>query len=458
MDSVVRSRPSFSNEEIREELRRTCLIDSILANFGCLTFEALFETINDTAEDPPFQTVDELADFVISRTNAFDVTGGIVSNHSADFREMFGYMVNYICSEDPEKRSVATIQDAVDKFKNVRTYEIGKTDEEFSDFLEQHPNFFILRDDFPSILNPVSVTIPSAWERCALPVYSGSVRHDKSIVLVTVGEVVASSLASHSVRIKISKGKWSGQEIYATSSYLKLVENVALKFPVGTVVEVAANRSYNTNQLWTAFSVIGILDEDSSNGEKKENPNTVMFTTECTSGLCDEFSVEPKFAEDLVRSELSRIEKLDDIIGFEKDDNGTFLILNEDSSFGEVSFFAQRTVNFKKFIASLYPLFEVVEHEGEEYIWLRGTYVPGKNVYIPYFIFNPKSKLFSEYMSECLIILGYYDGIFDLVFRAVFRTVVVECVIHCHGNFAFYPQRGSCHSYNLATYRSLKAA
>lgn len=335
MPEIVKDRPVFSKGEIIDELRKVCLLDEILAENGALEFEPLFSLLQKIAEDPPFSNIDEMMDFVISRSNVFDVVYGTVKNRSVEFREMFGYLINYIFNQDPKNRSITTVRKALDKFESVRLYDVGRTEEDFLYFLRKHSNFFILQEDFLLFLNPACLKIPSAWQRWALPVYSKrKIRYDKSIVLAGVGQVVSALPNTHYVKVQITKGKWKGLTVYGVTKFIPSVDNVAIEFPVGTEVKLCAYRAYNAAQAWTAFSMTPNVDNavrDDANAvcnQTNREPFSSQFelssnvsSPRVVSGTEDfklqgdiNFS-EEFFFKNVLDTELKRIQEVDSFIG-----------------------------------------------------------------------------------------------------------------------------------------------
>lgn len=63
--------------------------------------------------------------------------------------------------------------------------------------------------------------------------------------------------------------------------------------------------------------------------------------------------------------------------------------LKEINSFTTINSRTKTVGDFKELISSsLYPLFEIAEHMGEEYVWPRGTFVNRENLFLPYFSFS----------------------------------------------------------------------
>lgn len=66
-----------------------------------------------------FSTFPELVKFIWIRSNVFEISHDLVRNHSQEFREMFGYLVNVLCSMDQSKRTVEVVNRAVVEFGAV---------------------------------------------------------------------------------------------------------------------------------------------------------------------------------------------------------------------------------------------------------------------------------------------------------------------------------------------------
>ncbi|VDM93300.1 unnamed protein product, partial [Onchocerca ochengi] len=165
----INERPVFNQEQIDKELKQVVLLDQILAEHGTLTLKALKDVGN------VFKNLNDLATFIGVRTNIFEVSFDLVRNHSQEFREMFGYLVNFLCGIDQPKRSLEVVIQVIERFNAIVVREVGCSEKKVRLFLEKHKNFFILCPNDTVMLNPTCLKIPSVWERKALPTYNNGI-------------------------------------------------------------------------------------------------------------------------------------------------------------------------------------------------------------------------------------------------------------------------------------------
>lgn len=66
--------------------------------------------------------MDQLIEYVLSRSNAFEVNVFTVSNRSAEFREMFGFLINYLFKEGSERLSMEAVRKVLDQFRTVKIF------------------------------------------------------------------------------------------------------------------------------------------------------------------------------------------------------------------------------------------------------------------------------------------------------------------------------------------------
>ena len=64
-------------------------------------------------------------------------------------------------------------------------------------------------------------------------------RYDRSVVLTGIGQIVSAVANTRYVKIQITQGRFSKQTIYGLSKNVSVEENIALKYPVGTMVNSA---------------------------------------------------------------------------------------------------------------------------------------------------------------------------------------------------------------------------
>ncbi|MCP9263700.1 hypothetical protein DINM_007082 [Dirofilaria immitis] len=243
----VNERPIFTQEQLDKELKQVVLLDRILAENGALTLKELKDIGNN------FNKLNDLTTFIGMRTNIFEVSFDLVRNNSQEFREMFGYLVNFLCGIDQPKRTMELVAQVIMRFS------------------EKHRNFFILCGNETIMLNPTCLKIPSAWERKALPIYKNAIRqnlnqtafrYDRSIVLDGIGKVVSAVSSTGYIKIEIVRGPWTAQTVFGLSKNVSNEVNLAKKFPVGTLVKILAYRAYEAAHLWTATKVILADDRD----------------------------------------------------------------------------------------------------------------------------------------------------------------------------------------------------
>uniref|UniRef100_A0AAF5PYL3 Uncharacterized protein n=1 Tax=Wuchereria bancrofti TaxID=6293 RepID=A0AAF5PYL3_WUCBA len=209
-----------------------------------------------------FNTLNDLVTFIGMRTNVFEVSFDLVRNHSQEFREMFGYLINFLCDIDQAKRNVDVVTQVIKKFNTIVIREVGNTEKEVCRFLEKHRNFFILCGNNIVMLNPTCTEIPSAWERRALPTYDSGIRYDRSIVLDGIGKVVSAVSCTGYIKIEIIRGPWTAQTVFGLSKNVSNEVNLANKYPVGTLVKILAYRAYEACHPWTATKVVLADDRD----------------------------------------------------------------------------------------------------------------------------------------------------------------------------------------------------
>uniref|UniRef100_A0A0R3RIZ4 DUF4216 domain-containing protein n=1 Tax=Elaeophora elaphi TaxID=1147741 RepID=A0A0R3RIZ4_9BILA len=258
----IEKRPVFTRERIDIELKQIVLLDRILAENGALTLSQLNDVVSKVDQGNNFKTLDDLTTFIEMRSHIFEVSFDLVRNHSQEFREMFGYLVNFLCEIDESKRNVGVIFQVIMRFKSVFIREVGNTEEKIRHFLKKHPHFFILCQNNTVLLNPTCREIPSAWERRALPTYSNAIRYDRSIVLDGIGKVVSAVSCTGYIKIEIVQGPWTAQTVFGLSKNVSNEVNLANKYPVGTLVKVLAYRAYEAAHPWTATKVVLPDDRD----------------------------------------------------------------------------------------------------------------------------------------------------------------------------------------------------
>uniref|UniRef100_A0A915PW22 Uncharacterized protein n=1 Tax=Setaria digitata TaxID=48799 RepID=A0A915PW22_9BILA len=261
MDDTCR-RPIFTQEEIDKELKRIVLLDRILAESGALTLKKLHSLVNEIDKGNNFKNLSDLTTFIGLRTNIFEISFDLVRNHSQEFREMFGYVVNFLCNMDHSESDIDILMQVISRFNTIVVQEIGNSKKEVRQFLEQHKNFFILYPNDIVILSPACLEIPSVWERSALPTYSNAIRYDKSIVLSGVGRVVSAVSSTGYIKIEIIRGPWTTQTVFGLSKNVSNEVNLANKYPVGTLVKILAYRAYEAAHPWTATKVFLADDRD----------------------------------------------------------------------------------------------------------------------------------------------------------------------------------------------------
>ncbi|VIO94929.1 Uncharacterized protein BM_BM8072 [Brugia malayi] len=255
-------RPVFTQQEIVNELQKVALLDRILAESGALTLKHLNDIVSKIDKNNNFKKLDDLVAFIGIRTNVFEVSFDLVKNHSQEFREMFGYLINFLCDIDQSKRNVDVVTQVIKKFNTIVIREVGNTEKEVRRFLEKHRNFFILCRNNAVMLNPACMEIPSAWERRALPTYGSGIRYDRSIVLDGIGKVVSAMNCTGYIKIEIIRGPWTAQTVFGLSKNVSNEVNLANKYPVGTLVKIIAYRAYEACHPWTATKVILADDRD----------------------------------------------------------------------------------------------------------------------------------------------------------------------------------------------------
>ncbi|VDK78393.1 unnamed protein product [Litomosoides sigmodontis] len=251
----VSGRPVFTREQIDKELKQVELLDQILAERGALTLSQLNDVVIKIDKGRNFKSFDDLISFVGLRTNIFEASFDLIRNRSQEFREMFGYLVNFLCEVDQKKRNVETVLRVVMRFNSIVTLEVGGTEVQICQFLREHRNFFILCGNSTVMLSAVCLKIPSVWEREALPTYKDNIRYDKSIVLDGIGKVVSAVRCTGCVKIKVVRGRWTAQMVCALSKNVSSEENLANRYPVGTLVKILAYRAYKAAHPWTATKV-----------------------------------------------------------------------------------------------------------------------------------------------------------------------------------------------------------
>ncbi|CAG9534792.1 unnamed protein product [Cercopithifilaria johnstoni] len=261
MDNVS-GRPVFTCEQIDKELKQVVLLDRILAESGALTFNHLNDVVSKIDKGNNFKTLDDLVTFIEMRSNVFEVSFDLVKNRSQEFREMFGYLVNFLCDADQSKRNVKIVFQIIIRFNGIVIHEVGNTEEKIYHFLEKHRKFFILCRNDMVMLNPTCLEIPSAWERRALPTYKNAIRYDKSIVLDGIGKVVSAVSSTGYIKIEIIRGPWTTQTVFGLSKNVSNEVNLANKYPVGTLVKILAYRAYKAAHPWTARKVVLVDERD----------------------------------------------------------------------------------------------------------------------------------------------------------------------------------------------------
>ncbi|VDO52340.1 unnamed protein product [Onchocerca flexuosa] len=171
-------RPVFTQEQIDKELKQVVLLDRILAEHGALTLKALKDVVSKIDKENVFKKLNDLTAFIGMRTNIFEVSFDLVRNHSQEFREMFGYLVNFLCGIDQSKRNLEVVLQVIMRFNAIVVREVGCNEKKVRHFLDKHKNFFILCRNDTVMLNPTCLKIPSVWERKALPTYKNAIRYN----------------------------------------------------------------------------------------------------------------------------------------------------------------------------------------------------------------------------------------------------------------------------------------
>ncbi|KAM3718433.1 Pleckstrin [Dirofilaria immitis] len=258
----VNERPIFTQEQLDKELKQVVLLDRILAENGALTLKELKDIVSKIDNGNNFNKLNDLTTFIGMRTNIFEVSFDLVRNNSQEFREMFGYLVNFLCGIDQPKRTMELVAQVIMRFSEIVVREVGSSKKRIHHFLEKHRNFFILCGNETIMLNPTCLKIPSAWERKALPIYKNAIRYDRSIVLDGIGKVVSAVSSTGYIKIEIVRGPWTAQTVFGLSKNVSNEVNLAKKFPVGTLVKILAYRAYEAAHLWTATKVILADDRD----------------------------------------------------------------------------------------------------------------------------------------------------------------------------------------------------
>uniref|UniRef100_A0A1I7VX07 Tudor domain-containing protein n=1 Tax=Loa loa TaxID=7209 RepID=A0A1I7VX07_LOALO len=263
----INGRPVFTQEQIDKELKQVVLLDRILAENGALTFRQLNDVVFKTDKRNNFKTSNDLVQFIGTRTNIFEVSFDLVRNHSQEFREMFGYLVNFLCVLDQSKCNLETVFHVIMRCSPIVVSKVGNTEKKVRYFLEKHKNFFIMCESNGVMLSRICREIPSAWERRALPTYKNAIRrrafrYDRSIVLDGIGKVVSAVSNTGYIKIEIVRGPWKAQTVFGLSKNVSNEVNLAKKYPIGTLVKILAYRAYEAAHPWTATKVTSADDHD----------------------------------------------------------------------------------------------------------------------------------------------------------------------------------------------------
>lgn len=75
-----------------------------------------------TFQGSNFKTFDDLISFIGLRTNVFEASFDLIRNHSQEFREMFGYLVNFLCDTNQIEHSVETVLQVIMRFDSVSSW------------------------------------------------------------------------------------------------------------------------------------------------------------------------------------------------------------------------------------------------------------------------------------------------------------------------------------------------
>ncbi|KHN88664.1 hypothetical protein Tcan_14792 [Toxocara canis] len=240
----------------------------------------------------------------------------------------------------------------------VAQCEVGCTFEHVRNFVKRTSTFYRIRMvNEPIELLASGGTIASAWQYDALPQYKGGLRYDRSIELTGHGRVVNAVMKSNYVKIEIDEGLWKGQTVYGIGSNVSgCEENIAIRYPCGTAVNVRAFRAYGAAHPWTASKIAdSFIDEMEdiwtlSKPFKKSlrgsgiNENLQAAPSPVLS-ISSQIIVERKFFEEVLDEELNRIAEADQYLSIMTSEN--FMKIIEDS----------RLLNFMHWRTHLYEVY-----------------------------------------------------------------------------------------------------